>query len=109
MVLELNLHAMAGKPWDRTGPLLRELVRATGSHFALEEALMQTADYPSATIHRLRHEWLIDQVRVLLARGREFGLAANEPLLELLSDSHLVHMHTDDLRFGLWLNAAPDR
>ena len=109
MVLELNNQAAAGQPWDRTGPLLRELTRATVSHFSLEEAMMDTARYPHAVIHRLRHEWMIDQMRVLLARSRESGLAANEPLLELLSESHDAHMHTEDLRFGLWLNAEPAR
>ena len=109
MVVELNNQAAAGNPWDRTGRLLRELMRATASHYSLEEAMMDMATYPEAAIHRLRHEWMIDQMRVLLARSRESGLGANEPLLELLSQSHDEHMHTEDLRFGIWLNTEPAR
>jgi len=109
MVLELNAQAAAEKPWDRTGPLLRELIRATGCHFSLEEAMMTAAKYPHAAIHRLRHEWMIDQMRVLLARSRQSGFAANEPLLGLLAESHFAHVAAEDLRFGLWLNATPGR
>ncbi len=109
MVLELNSQAVAGTPWDRTGRTLRELIRAMASHYSLEEAMMDMAKYPQAAIHRLRHEWMIDQMRVLLARSRDSGLTANELLLELLSESHEAHMHAEDLHFGLWLSAEPAR
>jgi len=108
MVLELNLQATVDKPWEQSGALLRDLMRATASHFSLEEGMMKTARYPQAAIHRLRHEWMIDQMRVLLARSRESGLAANGLLVELLSESHFAHMHAEDQGFGLWLNTTPD-
>jgi len=109
MVLELNDQALGGTPWDPAGRTLRELIRAMVSYFSLEQAMMDMAEYPQAAIHRLRHEWMIDQMRVLLAHSRESGLTENEPLLELLSESHYAHMHTEDLRFGLWMNAEPAR
>jgi hemerythrin-like metal-binding protein len=109
MVLDLNLEAAAGKPWDRTGRLLKEMARALGSHFGMEQTMMESTRYPGATIHRLRHEWMIDQMRVLATRCKQDGVAANQILLELLSESHFAHMQTDDLRYGAWLNAAPGR
>jgi hemerythrin-like metal-binding protein len=109
MVLELNLEAAAGRPWDRTGRILKEMARALGSHFAMEQTMMESTRYPGATIHRLRHEWMIDQMRVLATRCKQDGVAANQILLELLSESHFAHMQTDDLRYGAWLNAAPVR
>jgi hemerythrin-like metal-binding protein len=109
MVLELNLESAAGKPWDRTGRILKEMTRAIGSHFALEQTMMESTRYPGATIHRLRHEWMMDQMRVLTARCKKDGVEANRMLLELLSESHFAHMQTDDLRYGLWLNAGTAR
>jgi hypothetical protein len=52
---------------------------------------------------------MIDQMRVLATRCKQDGVAANQILLELLSESHFAHMQTDDLRYGAWLNAAPVR
>jgi hemerythrin-like metal-binding protein len=109
MVLELNLEAAAGKPWERTGNILKEMARALGSHFALEQTMMESTRYPGVTIHRLRHEWMMDQMRVLTARCKKDGVEANRMLLELLSESHFAHMQTDDLNYGLWLNAGMAR
>jgi hemerythrin len=107
MVLELNLESAAGRPWDRTGRVLKEMARALGSHFAMEQTLMDSTRYPGSAIHRLRHEWMIDQIRVLATRTKREGLEANRMLLELMSESHFAHMQTDDLHYGLWLNAEP--
>jgi hemerythrin-like metal-binding protein len=105
MVLELNLEAAAGKPWDRTGRLLKEMSRALVSHFELEQTMMEATRYPGLTLHRLRHEWMIDQMRILTARCKQDGVASNQILLEMLSESHFEHMQTEDLGYGLWLNA----
>jgi hemerythrin-like metal-binding protein len=109
MVLELNLDAAAGKPWDRTGRLLKDMARALGSHFSMEQTMMESTRYPGATIHRLRHEWMIDQMRVLATRCKKDGVEANRILLELLSESHFAHMQTEDFRYGLWLNGERAR
>jgi hemerythrin len=109
MVLELNLEAAAGKPWDRTGRLLKEVSRALVSHFELEQTMMETTRYPGLALHRLRHEWMIDQMRILMARCKQDGVASNQILLELLSESHFEHMQTEDLGYGLWLNADMGR
>jgi hemerythrin-like metal-binding protein len=109
MVLELNLDAAAGRPWDHTGRILKDMARALSSHFAMEQTLMDSTRYPGATIHHLRHEWMIDQMRVLATRSKKDGIEANQMLLALLSESHFAHMQTDDMRYGLWLNGEVAR
>jgi len=106
MTLELKLQAAAGRQWTLTSPLLRELARATVSHFALEETMMESTNYPGALLHRLQHQWMVDQVRTLTARCRRSDLQANEMLLNLLVESHFAHVGRDDLHYGLWLNGA---
>jgi len=106
MALELKLQAAAGRQWTLTSPLLRELARATASHFALEETMMESTNYPGALLHRLQHQWMVDQMRTLTARCRTSGLQANEMLLNLFVESHFAHVGRDDLHYGLWLNGA---
>lgn len=107
MVIELRLWLADGKPWNLTGALLQNLVRATASHFVLEEALMGAAQYPRLPIHCLSHQLMVEQMRAFAARSRKNGFVGNEPLLDLLSESHFAHVQNEDLSFGLWLNSTP--
>jgi hemerythrin-like metal-binding protein len=107
MVLELKLWLADGKPWSLTGALLQNLARATASHFVLEEAMMGAAQYPRLPFHCLSHQLMIEQMRALTARSRKDGFLGNEPLLDLLAESHFAHVQNEDLSFGLWLNSTP--
>jgi hemerythrin-like metal-binding protein len=108
MVLELKLSVMAMKSWSQTGPLMRDLTRATSAHFSLEELMMEATGYPGLTIHKLRHQWMMEQLRTLTARCRKEGYLVDEPLLDLHSESHFAHVQTEDMTYGLWLSASRD-
>jgi len=45
---------------------LGELVTRVGAHFALEERLMRTSDYPDYPAHKADHERLLDEIRDLM-------------------------------------------
>jgi len=106
MVLELKLSAMTAKPWSQTGPQLRELTRAVSAHASLEELMMEATQYPGFAIHKLRHQWMMDQLRALTAQCRKEGYVLDGPLLDLFSESHFAHIQDEDMTFGLWLNAS---
>jgi hemerythrin-like metal-binding protein len=107
MVLELKLWLADGKPWSLTGALLRNLARATASHFVLEEAMMGAAQYPRLPLHHLNHQLMMEQMQALTVRSRKGGVLSDDPLLDLLSESHFAHVQNEDLSFGLWLNSTP--
>ena len=109
MMLDLRLGLAQGKPSSLTSAFLRNLARATASHFALEEAMMEAAKYTRLPVHRLRHRWMLDQMQVLTARCRKVGLHDNAPLLDLMSEAHFTHVQNEDLSFGLWLDSPSSR
>jgi hemerythrin-like metal-binding protein len=105
MIAELKWIAAAHAPSERTSSLLRELSRASASHFALEETMMEATRYPGTQIHRLRHRWMIDQLRSLSGRLRRNRLQPDHPLVELIAESHHAHVWIEDLNYAWWLNA----
>lgn len=103
---EIRNQIATGKPRNETNRLLSELALVTRSHFALEEGMMAATDYPGTVLHRLRHQWMMDQIKALTSCPGRKDLVLAVPLLELFSESHVAHMNTEDLGFGLWLNGG---
>jgi hemerythrin len=93
--------------WDQslTVPLLRKLVHFTMNHFALEEDMMQTTRYPGMAVHRLNHRHLMGKLGALIAHHDRGGLPLALSSLRFLHEWHIGHVHSDDLHYGLWLNA----
>jgi len=109
MLQELDLQASTAAPSTRTDPLLRELIRTTLSHFAVEEAMMEATRYEVAWFHRLGHQLMTNQLRALAASCRKGGLQQNAHLLNLIIESHFVHVKNEDQDYTLWLGAMARR
>jgi len=103
---EIKIQLATGKAQSTTERLIGDLARATRSHYILEEGIMAAANYPGMALHRLRHQWMMEQLKAVVPQSRRRNFALNLALLQLFSESHSDHVHTDDLRYGMWLNGA---
>ena len=105
VIHELKTASLANRDQSLTVPLLRKLAHFTMNHFAFEEEMMQSTRYPGMAAHRLNHRYLMGKLGMLIARHdrRELPLASSS--LSFLHEWHINHVHSDDMHYGLWLNA----
>ena len=105
VIHELKTASLANRDQSLTVPLLRKLAHFTMNHFAFEEEMMQSTRYPGMAAHRLNHRHLMGKLGALIAHHDRGGhpLASNS--LRFLHEWHIGHVHSDDMHYGLWLNA----
>lgn len=103
---EIQFRITTGLGEGRTGAMVRRLAQRLQVHFALEEGMMEVSGYPDGVLHRLHHQWLMDQVEMLAAQRGRNALARNAHLMNLLVASHHRHIGHEDLHYGHWLNAT---
>lgn len=84
--------------------LLRQLERTSASHFALEEGMMTAARFPGHALHRLRHEWMLEEIKRTLADWTHVSPGSPEQTASMLLGSHTSHVRHEDLKFGEWLD-----
>jgi hemerythrin len=100
---KLHSAMIQGKEKSVTGPLLRELPASVRDHFATEESLMKSTNYPRLAEHRARHEEFTRQLNefvTLLERG-DRGLSI---LLLVSMREHIsAHIQKDDQAYVPWL------
>ncbi|MGD0801816.1 MAG: hemerythrin domain-containing protein [Terracidiphilus sp.] len=102
---ELKAAALADQDRSLTVPLLRKLARFTMNHFAFEEGMMQATRFPGMAVHRLNHLYLLGELGTLISHHAKGDLPLDPHSLGFLSEWHSNHIHSDDLHYGLWLNA----
>jgi hemerythrin-like metal-binding protein len=83
--------------------LLHNLDEDTRAHFKSEEAMMTDNGYPGTTLHAMKHQHLLDQLKAFLMRF-DRGAEINEHSLNFLRDWLVSHVQEVDKYFGLWLN-----
>jgi hemerythrin len=105
VIHELKAATQPDRDQSLTGLLLHKLAFFTRNHFAIEEEMMQTTRFPGMAAHRLNHRYLMGKLGMLIARHdrRELPLASSS--LSFLHEWHINHVHSDDMHYGLWLNA----
>jgi hemerythrin-like metal-binding protein len=103
---EIQLKAAGGHFSRQIEVKLRKLAKRMQLHFALEESMMSATYYPGINFHRLKHQWLMDQMAVLATQDGRYALERNVHLVNLLGVSHHRHLEEDDLDYALWLNAS---
>jgi hemerythrin-like metal-binding protein len=103
LLVEINFNVVRDGDAGRRIHGLRDLARATRSHFLLEEAMMAATKFPGLPLHRLRHQWMLQQIGYLTAYwGKEKNAPTREPI-GLLWESHVAHLESEDRAFGRWL------
>jgi hemerythrin-like metal-binding protein len=103
LLLEINFNAAREEDASRKLRRLRDLARITRSHFLLEEWMMAATQYPGLAVHRMRHAWMLEEIKRLAAYwGKERTVQTREPI-GLLWESHIEHVESEDRAYGLWL------
>ena len=105
VIHDLKAATLANRDLSLTLPLLRKLAHFTMNHFAFEEDMMQTTRYPGMAVHRLNHRYLMGKLGALIAHHDRRNLPLASSSLRFLHEWHIGHVHSDDLHYGLWLNA----
>jgi hemerythrin len=101
---ELHSAMMNGQGRTITGPLLRNLVEYTRTHFSAEEALMAKSNFPGLAAHRLEHKHLTRQVEDFVGRLDRGEATINLDLLKFLQEWLTGHIQSSDRQYGPWLN-----
>jgi hemerythrin-like metal-binding protein len=101
-----DLHAamLKGQARSVVGPLLHKLVDYTREHFTAEEAMMETAKYPSLDAHRIKHKELTKHVEEYVIRFESGDITLSIQLSNFLSDWLTKHIQSTDQEYGPWLN-----
>ncbi len=101
-----DLHAamMKGQARSVAGKILNSLVEYTRDHFASEEAMMESAQYPALPAHRLMHRELTKQVEEYVGRYEKGDITLGVHLLTFLSDWLTKHIQGEDQKYGPCLN-----
>jgi hemerythrin-like metal-binding protein len=103
LLVEININAGKNGDAARKIFLLRDLARATRSHFLLEEWMMGATNYPELGLHRQRHAWMLEEImRLAEYWDKRKNVLTREPM-GLLWESHIAHVECEDQAYGLWL------
>ncbi len=104
LLVEINFNVARDGDAGRRISSLRNTARATRSHFLLEEGMMEATRFPGLALHRMRHQWMLQQIGQLAAYwGKEKNALTREPI-RLLWESHIAHMESEDRGYSLWLD-----
>ena len=88
----------------RIGCLIHQLSDHTRAHFASEEVMMAQNKFAGLSLHRLKHDHLIDQIKAFCARFDRGGFTLDGHSLKFLADWLTTHIANEDLVVGRWLN-----
>jgi len=101
---DLEAAVAADQERGAIGALLERLEGRTMVHFATEEGMMSTSNYPGRGLHGIKHQYLTEQMKSLVARFERGSFNINRHTIVFLRDWLTTHMQKEDLQFGLWLN-----
>jgi hemerythrin-like metal-binding protein len=101
---ELHGAMLKGQAQSLTGPLLRKLVDYTRRHFAAEEAMLVTTQYPGLAAHRVKHHDLTKQVVEYVTRFEKGEVTLNLQLMNFLRDWLTNHIQKVDKEYAPWLS-----
>jgi hemerythrin-like metal-binding protein len=98
---ELHAAIAAGEIDDRLAELLARFVSCTQAHFAAEEALMQSSQYPQADRHKAAHKAFGEK---LLAA--EQGVRPNVETMQTFKGLVIQHIDEEDRELGRHLASS---
>jgi methyl-accepting chemotaxis protein/hemerythrin len=104
MINELNEAMRSGRGKDALGDMIRGLKDYAAFHFAHEEKLMGSHDYPGLLAHKARHREFVKQV-VDFERDFKSGRAAlTMEIMQFLKDWLVEHIQGTDRSYSKHLN-----
>lgn len=105
LINQLHAAMTTGQGSDAVGDTLSRIIDYTKTHFASEEALMQSFRFPQIASHKSEHQKLTEQV-LDLERRFQLGqpLSAHE-VLQFLREWLPEHIQGSDRKYGNYINA----
>src|SRR5579863_10132528 len=100
---ELHEEFMSGKVHETVSPLIDSLVSLAAEHFATEESLMESTQFPGLADHRAKHQALSNKVKEFIARQELGELAARSQFMYFLREWLTRHMEKEDQEYAPWL------
>jgi hemerythrin-like metal-binding protein len=95
----------SGQGKQAVGQILSRLAHYTAIHFAHEERLLQTSNYPGLAKHKLEHQRLTERVQAFQADFEAGRVALSVQLLQFLRDWLEHHIQTEDTAYAPHLKA----
>ena len=102
---ELHAASMRGEAQKVAGPLIRQIVSIASEHFAAEEKLMESTEYPGLARHRAKHRELAGKIAEFVSRHEKGDATVYVQLLYFIRDWQTKHMETEDREYAPWLSA----
>jgi hemerythrin len=96
---KLHQAMSAGQGKAITGAILERLLQYTASHFAHEERLMRTNDYPDLPAHKAQHDALTKQVQDFHTKFQAGQITLTVELMHFLNQWLIDHIHGCDLKY----------
>jgi len=84
--------------------IVDRLVQYTGTHFAHEERLMRTHEYPDLAAHRAEHEAMTAKVIEFQAEFKAGRAALSMEMLQELENSITGHIRSSDLQYSTFIH-----
>jgi hemerythrin len=100
---DLHSAMLSGKGKDILGQTLADLIAYTKRHFAAEERLMQTHQYPDYPPHKAEHDALTQEVVKLQQDFTSSRVALTGEIMKFLSDWLNHHIGEIDKKAGRYL------
>ena len=106
---ELHAASIQGRVQEVAGALIRKLVTLAGEHFAAEEKLMESIQFPGLANHRARHKELTGKVAEFVTRQQKGDKTVYTQLLYFVRDWLTKHMQNEDQEYAAYLRSHPLR
>lgn len=100
---ELHEEMLGGKVNEAVAPQVRNLVSIAGAHFAAEEKLMESTQFPGLADHRAKHEELARKIHEFVSRHEMGDRAAYSQFLYFVRAYMTQHMLKEDHEYAPWL------
>ena len=105
LISQLHEAMGAGKGKDVVGPILGELGNYAQTHFAHEESIMQSNNYPGYAKQKAAHDAFIAKVKEMQAQQKAGQLMMSMQVMNFLKDWLVNHIMGMDKNYGPYLNA----
>lgn len=103
LINKLHNARMEGKGSDVIGEILKELIKYTQSHFALEEQFMKKHNYPEYEQHKAIHDDLVKKVLDVKAKFEKGDNNLSGEVFSFLRDWLVNHIQGTDKKYAPYL------
>ena len=106
LINDLHAAMLAGEGSSELGKILDRLSGYAVSHFATEETLMKKFGYPGYEQHKIEHDKLSAQVKLLIEKYRTNPTALTVEVMTFLQRWLVGHIVNLDKKYSAHLNAS---